>query len=73
MSEDLNVAVQRAISALGGVPQLAKACGVSLQAVYKWRSIGVTAERAIQIETATAGAVKRHELRPDLYPPKVSA
>lgn len=68
MTDNSNQGVQRAIRALGGVHYLAKACGVSVQAVYKWRLAGVTAERAIQIEEATGGAVKRHELRPDLYP-----
>lgn len=33
----------------------------------------ITAERAVQIEKATEGAIQRHELRPDLFePPKVS-
>lgn len=27
----------------------------------------ITAERAVQIETITDGAVPRHELRPDLF------
>lgn len=73
MADDLNEGVQRAIRVLGGVHQLAKACGVSAQAVYKWKLAGVTAERAIQIEGATGGAVKRHELRPDLYPHQAAA
>ena len=49
---------------------------VTPQAVYKWLESGVvTAERASQIEQVTAGAVKRHELRPDLFdaPQQVAA
>ena len=33
----------------------------------------ITAERALQIETATDGHVMRHELRPDLYPAEQAA
>jgi DNA-binding transcriptional regulator YdaS (Cro superfamily) len=68
MSETSQDALRRALDILDGVRNLAKACDVSVQAVYKWLENGVTAERAIEIETATGGKVTRHELRPDLYP-----
>lgn len=53
---------------LCGVSGLAKACGVSPQAVHKWRVNGVPPERVLAIEGATLGRVTRHELRSDLYP-----
>lgn len=34
----------------------------------KEKGTRITAERAIEIEKHTAGAVKRHELRPDIFP-----
>ena len=56
----------RAISCLGSAANLARILGIRPQAVYQWNQ--VPAERVIQIERATDGAVTRHELRPDLYP-----
>ena len=48
--------------------QFAKQVGVTQAAVCQWLSgARITAERAIDIEKKTAGAVKRHELRPDLF------
>jgi DNA-binding transcriptional regulator YdaS (Cro superfamily) len=63
-----NPIIVRAIQACGGSATLAKGLGVSLQMVHKWkRGAAVTAERAVQIEHATGGAVRRHELRPDIF------
>lgn len=59
-------AIDRAIDAVGGLTAMAAACEVSPAAVSKWRQ-KVPAERVVQIEAATAGAVRREELRPDLY------
>jgi DNA-binding transcriptional regulator YdaS (Cro superfamily) len=49
---------------------LAKRLGVSQGLVWQWRTgrTRITAERAVQIETATEGAISRAELRPDLWP-----
>jgi DNA-binding transcriptional regulator YdaS (Cro superfamily) len=58
--------VDSAIRASGGLAALAKALGISPQAVDKWRRKGVPAERVLAVE-ATSG-ISRHELRPDLYP-----
>lgn len=33
----------------------------------------ITAERAVEIEEKTAGAIGRHQLRPDLYPEEARA
>ena len=51
---------------------MARAVGVSPQAVSEILRRGqrVPAEWCLAIETATAGAVTRHDLRPDLYPSK---
>lgn len=59
-------AVQKAIDAAGGVMPLAGLCKVTYQAVQKWQSGRLPAERVLEIEKVTG--VSRHELRPDLYP-----
>lgn len=49
--------------------------GVSQGMVWQWirwledqdKGTRITAERAVQIEAATRGEVKRHHLRPDLF------
>ena len=43
---------------------------LSHAAVVRWMNgtRRISAERAIEIERATQGAVTRHDLRPDLYP-----
>lgn len=50
---------------------LAKKIGVAHPQVYRWASgqARVPAERVLDVEKATGGAVGRQELRPDLYPP----
>ena len=40
--------------------------GVSYQAIQQWTTRGVPATRAIAVERVTG--IKRHELRPDIYP-----
>ncbi len=59
-------ALEKAIVEAGGVAALARAINVTPQAISQWDR--VPAERALAVETATAGKVSRHELRPDLYP-----
>lgn len=58
--------LRRAIELAGGVTALSQVLRISSQAISQWKR--VPAERVIQVEQATAGRVKRHELRPDLYP-----
>lgn len=53
---------------LVGLSALAKALGVSHQAVRKWEATAAPAERVIPIARATGWRVKPHQLRPDLYP-----
>ena len=49
---------------------VARAVGVSPQAVSEVLRRGkrVPAEWCLALETATSGAITRHDLRPDLYP-----
>ena len=62
-------AIDRAIAVCEGIHALSEAAGVSVQAIYHWKS-GVrviTAEYAKKIEIATGGKVTRADLRPDLF------
>jgi DNA-binding transcriptional regulator YdaS (Cro superfamily) len=66
-----NPIVQKAIKIAGGQSALARLIGgkVRQQHVRLWLHMDrIPAERAIQIEEATKGAVSRSELRPDLWP-----
>lgn len=49
--------------------QFAERLGVSQGMVWQWLAgrSRVTAERAVQIETATRKAVRARDLRPDLF------
>lgn len=60
--------IERAINILG-LAGLARVLGVSPQAVHKWRSTRVPAERCATVEKATGGAVTRYDLRPDVFGP----
>ena len=40
---------------------------ITPQGVFRWTVKGVPAERAVDLEKATLGAVTRQDLRPDLY------
>lgn len=59
----------------GGQTALANKISVSQGMVWQWlqwlddknKGTRITAERALEIERATEGAVTRHELRPDIY------
>jgi DNA-binding transcriptional regulator YdaS (Cro superfamily) len=59
--------VEQAALILGGVDELAKACGVSVQAAYKWINKRAPADRCLQIETLTKQQVTRYDLRPDIF------
>ena len=50
---------------------LARQLGVHESLISLWvtHRARIIAERAVQIEAATGGAVHRSELRPDLWPP----
>jgi len=58
--------MKQIIDHFGSKAALAKAAGVTRQAVTQW--VHIPAERVLAIEAATGHRVSRHELRPDLYP-----
>jgi DNA-binding transcriptional regulator YdaS (Cro superfamily) len=60
-------ALQKAIELLGSQVALAKALGVTPMAVSQWKDRGIPAERCPDIERVTNGAVRREDLRPDLF------
>ncbi len=60
-------AIERAVDAAGGQSALARALGVTPQAVQRWCATGVVPPiRVIDVERLTG--ISRHALRPDLYP-----
>jgi len=63
-------AFERAVEIVGGQSALARALGVKQGHVWHWlnKSGRCPAEHVLTVETATSGAVSRHQLRPDLYP-----
>jgi len=64
MEETKNSALQRA-AGLVGVPAIANACGISVQAVYKWLRKGqAPTDRCEAISLATGGRVSTFELLP---------
>ena len=61
-------ALNKAVALAGSETRLSRATGYSQPAINKARRKGrVSAELAIAIERALAGAVTRAELRPDLF------
>jgi len=58
-------ALESAITAAGGPAALARELRISVQAVSNWRRC--PPRRALAVERATGGQVKRHELRPDVF------
>jgi len=59
--------VKKAADIVGGVASLADGLGCSRQAPYQWDQ--VPRGRVLEIEELTGGAVSRHDMRPDIYPP----
>jgi DNA-binding transcriptional regulator YdaS (Cro superfamily) len=59
----------KAIKHFGTRKALAEALGLEPMAVTQWeKRKRIPAERAVQIESVTKGAVTRQEIRPDLWP-----
>lgn len=63
MHKKLSDGLQKAIVAAGGVPELAKAIGITPEAIYQWDVIPI--RRVLEIEEITG--VKRGVLRPDYF------
>lgn len=63
----MSTALEKAIEAAGGARKLAKAIGVTSMTISHWKTRGVPAERAVQVENAVHGKVTRYQLRPDLF------
>lgn len=61
--------LERAIDEVGGKSKLARAVGVTKQAISKWvRQRSIPVERVISVSRATGWQVTPHQLRPDIYP-----
>jgi DNA-binding transcriptional regulator YdaS (Cro superfamily) len=60
-----DTALDFAIEVAGGVVALARAVGVSKQAVSNWPRC--PAGRVLDVEAATKGVVSRYRLRPDIF------
>jgi DNA-binding transcriptional regulator YdaS (Cro superfamily) len=60
-------AIQQAAENVGGPSALARACGVSPQAVNKWLMKQAPSKQCVRIESVSG--VSRHELRPDVFGP----
>lgn len=61
-------ALKTAYSLFGGSrARFAAQLGLSGEAVRKWERTRVPAERCVEIERLTGGAVTRRDLRPDLF------
>ncbi|WP_387467087.1 helix-turn-helix domain-containing protein [Photorhabdus sp. RM323S] len=70
-----NSHIKTAIEIAGGQSALARACGVSQPAVFRWlHGRRVKADHVMSIVKASKGRVLAHQIRPDLpdvFPPPV--
>ena len=61
--------IDRAIRLAGGMTDLGKAVGATVQTVYNWKLRGrIPAEIIPSVCKATDWEVKPHDFRPDLWP-----
>lgn len=62
-------AMQKALDYFGSLYKMGKAIGATQTACYKWahHKARLSAEWAVLIERASDGAIKREELRPDIF------
>lgn len=68
MNTQTTSAIEKAVAIAGGVAQLAEACGLSAQAVYKWIKKGYPpTDRCEAIERAVNGRVTRIDLLPPSF------
>lgn len=65
MTTHTTSAIKKAVALADGVANLAQACGVSAQAVYKWIKKGhPPTDRCAAVEKAVGGKVSRFDLLP---------
>ncbi len=63
----INRHIQKAVDITGSQAALARACGVSSVAVFRWlNGRRVKADYVMSIVKATNGKVKAYQIRPDL-------
>lgn len=73
MTKHNTSAIKQAVTLADGVSNLAGACGVSMQAVYKWIKKGhPPTDRCEAVELATGGKISRFDLLPPTFnkPPR---
>lgn len=72
----INPHIKQAIEIVGGQAALARACGVSQPAVFRWlNGSRVKADYVMSIVKATDGKVQAHQIRadlPDIFPHPVT-
>jgi DNA-binding transcriptional regulator YdaS (Cro superfamily) len=68
---DTQTPLQRAKEAAGSAAKLARAIGVTPQALSQWDECPPM--RVLAVEAAAKGRVSRYELRPDIYGPPPDA
>lgn len=63
----INLYIKKAVDITGSQAALARACGVSSVAVFRWlNGRRVKADYVMSIVKATGGEVKAYQIRPDL-------
>lgn len=60
-----NKEFDKAVLHFGTLYKLAKALGLNMSSIYKWRQ--VPARRCYELELLTKGKIKKEKLRPDLF------
>lgn len=64
---DPKEALGKAIEIAGGPAAVGRGVGVTVQAVVQWQKC--PPQHVLALERLARRRVKKHELRPDLYPP----
>lgn len=65
-----NPIYDRLVTWAGSRNKLARAFGITHQALINWRNTGVPAKRVVEVEKVTG--IPREELRPDIFRPDIS-
>lgn len=66
--ENKTAAFDRLVKYFKSQRTMAKALGVKPQSVSKWKK-QIPADRVLELEKLTGGAVTRHDMRPDVFGP----